>query len=93
MISELVGLPVSNVSMYDASTAAAEALTCAVRIHDRKATQKSTVYVSELIPPHRMSVIENYTQGAEIVIHSSHIVTTACWTLRAQPVRRAVRSM
>ncbi|MED6296733.1 MAG: glycine dehydrogenase, partial [Candidatus Thermoplasmatota archaeon] len=69
MISELVGLPVSNVSMYDASTAAAEALTCAVRIHDRKATQKSTVYVSELIPPHRMSVIENYTQGAEIVIH------------------------
>ena len=68
MISELVGLPVSNVSMYDASTAAAS-LTCAVRIHDRKATQKSTVYVSELIPPHRMSVIENYTQGAEIVIH------------------------
>ncbi|MDG1525020.1 MAG: aminomethyl-transferring glycine dehydrogenase subunit GcvPA [Candidatus Thalassarchaeaceae archaeon] len=68
MVSELVGLPVSNVSMYDASTAAAEALTCAVRIHDRKATQKSTVYVSELIPPHRMSVIHNYTQGAEIVV-------------------------
>ena len=68
MVSELVALPVSNVSMYDASTAAAEALTCAVRIHDRKATQKSTVYVSELIPPHRMSVIHNYTQGAEIVV-------------------------
>jgi len=68
MVSELVGLPVSNVSMYDASTAAAEALTCAVRVHDRKATQKSTVYVSELVPPHRMSVIENYTQGAEIAI-------------------------
>jgi glycine dehydrogenase subunit 1 len=68
MISELVGLPVSNVSMYDASTAAAEALTCAVRVHDRKATQKSTIYVSELIPPHRLSVIHNYTQGAEIEI-------------------------
>ena len=68
MISELVGLPVSNVSMYDASTAAAEALTCAVRIHDRKAAQKSTIFVSELIPPHRMSVIHNYTQGAEIVV-------------------------
>ncbi|MEE2748095.1 MAG: aminomethyl-transferring glycine dehydrogenase subunit GcvPA [Candidatus Thermoplasmatota archaeon] len=68
MISELVGLPVSNVSMYDASTAAAEALTCSVRVHDRKASQKSTIYVSELIPPHRMSVIQNYTQGAEIVI-------------------------
>jgi len=68
MVSELVGLPVSNVSMYDASTAAAEALTCAVRVHDRKATQKSTIFVSELIPPHRMSVIHNYTQGAEIVV-------------------------
>ena len=68
MVSELVGLPVSNVSMYDASTAAAEALTCAVRVHDRKASQKSTIYVSELVPPHRMSVIENYTQGAEIEI-------------------------
>ena len=68
MVSELVGLPVSNVSMYDASTSAAEALTCAVRVHDRKAAQKSTIYVSELVPPHRMSVIHNYTQGAEIVI-------------------------
>ena len=68
MVSELVGLPVSNVSMYDASTAAAEALTCAVRVHGRKASQKSTIYVSELVPPHRMSVIHNYTQGAEIVV-------------------------
>ena len=68
MISELVGLPVPNVSMYDASTAAAEALTCSVRVHNRKASQKSTIYVSELVPPHRMSVIHNYTQGAEIVI-------------------------
>ena len=28
----------------------------------------NTVYVSELIPPHRMSVIENYTQGVGIDI-------------------------
>ena len=32
MVSELVGLPISNVSMYDASTSAAEAITCAVRV-------------------------------------------------------------
>ena len=31
MVSELVNLPISNVSMYDASTSAAEAITCAVR--------------------------------------------------------------
>ena len=68
MVSELVGLPVSNVSMYDASTSAAEALTCAVRVHNRRASQKSTIYVSDLVPPHRLSVIHNYTQGADIVV-------------------------
>ena len=68
LISELVGLPVANLSLYDGSTAAAEALTCAVRVHNRKATQANTVYVSELIPPDKMSVMENYCQGAEIVI-------------------------
>lgn len=68
MISELVGLPVANVSMYDASTAAAEAITCAVRVHNKTAMQKGTVYVSEFTPPHRLAVIRNYTQGSEIKI-------------------------
>lgn len=68
LISELVGLPVANLSLYDGSTAAAEALTCAVRVHNRKASQSNTVYVSELIPPDKMSVMENYCQGAEIII-------------------------
>ncbi len=68
LISELVGLEVSNLSVYDSSTAAAEALTCAVRIHNKKATQKDTVYISELIPPNRVSVIENYSQGGGVVI-------------------------
>ena len=70
MVSELVSLPVSNVSMYDASTAAAEAITCAVRVKGRKATQKGVVYVSELVPPHRFSVIENYTQGSGIELRT-----------------------
>ena len=47
MISELVELPVANVSMYDASTSAAEAITCAVRVHNRKSSQKDTIYISE----------------------------------------------
>ena len=68
MISELTGLPISNVSVYDGSTAAAEAITCSVRVHNKKATQKDTVYVSELIPPHRLSVIENYTMGGGVII-------------------------
>ena len=68
MVSELVGLPVSNVSMYDASTAAAEAITTAVRVVNRKVEQKDTVFISELIPEHRLSVIENYTQGGGIIL-------------------------
>ena len=68
MISELVGLPISNVSMYDASTSAAEAITCAVRVKSKKGEMPITGYVSELIRPHRMSVIENYTQGVGIDI-------------------------
>jgi len=70
MICELVGLPISNVSMYDASTAAAEAITCAVRVNNRKALQKDVVYISSLVPPHRMSVIRNYTIGAGIEIRT-----------------------
>ena len=68
MVCDLVGLPVSNVSVYDGSTAAAEALTCAVRVHNRKAEHKDTVWVSELVPPDRLSVIHNYTQGGGIEI-------------------------
>ena len=68
LISELVGLPIANLSLYDGSTAAAEALTCAVRVHNRKATQSNTVYVSSLTPPDKMSVMQNYCQGADITI-------------------------
>jgi glycine dehydrogenase subunit 1 len=68
MICDLTALPVSNVSVYDASTAAAEAITCAVRVHNRKASQKNTVWVSELLPPEKMSVIYNYCQGGGIIL-------------------------
>ena len=70
LISELVGLPIANLSLYDGSTAAAEALTCAVRVHNRKASQPNTVYVSALTPPDKMSVMYNYCQGAEIDIRT-----------------------
>ena len=68
LISELVGLPIANLSMYDGSTSAAEALTCAVRVHNRKCEQKNTVYISELVPPDRMSVMHNYCQGSGMIL-------------------------
>ena len=70
LVSELVGLPIANLSLYDGSTAAAEALTCAVRAHNRKASQPNTVYVSALTPPDKLSVMHNYCQGAEIEIRT-----------------------
>lgn len=70
LISELTALPVANMSVYDGSTAAAEALTCAVRIHNRKASQKNIIYVSELLPREKLSVIHNYTQGGGIEVRT-----------------------
>ncbi len=70
LVSELVGLPIANLSLYDGSTAAAEALTCAVRVHNRKASQPNTVYISSLTPPDKRSVMFNYCQGAEIEIRT-----------------------
>ncbi len=98
MISELVALPVSNVSMYDASTSAAEAITCAVRVKGRKAEQKGVVYISQFVPPHRLSVIENYTQGGgielrilehgddgQIDLEAAHVAAGACAVYVEQP--------
>ena len=68
LLSELLGLPIANLSLYDGSSASAEALTCSVRVHNRKATQKNVVYVSQLTPPDKISVMQNYCQGAGIVI-------------------------
>ena len=81
LISELIAMPITNLSLYDGSTAAAEALTCAVRVHNRKAEQKDTVYISELTPPDRVSVIHNYCQGAGIEIKTLRHDANGCINL------------
>lgn len=87
LISELIAMPITNLSLYDGSTAAAEALTCAVRVHNRKAEQKDTVYISELTPPDRISVIHNYCQGAGIEIKMLRHDVNGCIDL--EDVKRA----
>jgi len=81
LVSELIAMPITNLSLYDGSTAAAEALTCAVRVHNRKAEQKDTVYISELTPPDRISVIHNYCQGAGIEIKTLRHDANGCINL------------
>ena len=64
MICNLTGLDVTNASMYDGASAAAEALLMAIRIK-----RKNKVVISSAINPRYKEVIETYLNGiqAEIV--------------------------
>jgi glycine dehydrogenase subunit 1 len=54
MVSELMGLDVSNASLYDGASAIGEALLLALRSHRGK---RQTVWVSEGLHPHAQTVI------------------------------------
>jgi glycine dehydrogenase subunit 1 len=62
LISELVEMDVTNASMYDWPTAAAEALLMAVRLLKKR----NKVLITKAICPDRLSVIKNYLDGPEI---------------------------
>lgn len=56
-VSELTGMPVANASMYDGSTATAEAVLMAHRV-----TRKSRAVLSGRLHPHYTEVIENLSE-------------------------------
>ena len=56
-VSELTGMPVANASMYDGSTATAEAVLMAHRV-----TRKSRAVLSGRLHPHYKAVIENLSE-------------------------------
>lgn len=62
MICELTGMDVSNASLYDGASAAAEA--CAMT-RDRK---RSVIYVSETVDPRILQVIRTYSFGREMEV-------------------------
>jgi glycine dehydrogenase subunit 1 len=64
MISELVGLPVANASMYDGASAAAEAALMAMRV-----TRRERIVVADGLHPHYRDVLATYVDGlgAEVV--------------------------
>ena len=63
MISELTGLPIANASMYDGSTAAAEAALMAVRV-----TRRPKVLVSQTLHPEYAAVVRTYAWGPGVEI-------------------------
>ncbi len=66
MMSELTGLDVSNASLYDGATAAAEAMMMCVAAGRRK----NTIYVSATLNPRHRAVIDTYAR-----YHKVNIVT------------------
>jgi len=56
-VSELTGMPVANASMYDGSTATAEAVLMAHRV-----TRKSRAVLSARLHPHYTAVVENLSE-------------------------------
>jgi glycine dehydrogenase subunit 1 len=58
IVSEILGLPVANASMYDASTGTAEAALMA-----RRLTKRSRMVVSECLHPQYRDTIRTFTRG------------------------------
>jgi glycine dehydrogenase subunit 1 len=60
MVCELLGMEVANASMYDGSSALAEAALMAMRL-----TRKRRLVVSEALHPHWLDVLRTYTANVE----------------------------
>lgn len=59
VVSELLGLPLSNASMYDGATAVAEAAQMA-----RRLTKRDRVVISQCVHPEYRAVIKTYVDGS-----------------------------
>lgn len=65
MVSEITGVPISNASLLDEGTAAAEAMSMCFSVHGEKWTK---IFVSNKVYPHTISVIETRAKPLGIVV-------------------------
>ena len=61
MVCELTGMDVANSSMYDGSTALAEAACCRVGIQKKK-----TILVSKAVHPESRAILNTYAKGQRL---------------------------
>ena len=65
LVCQLTGMDVANASMYDGSTATAEAALMAARL-----THRDKIVVSSALHPEYREVIRTFTQGLSLPIHT-----------------------
>jgi glycine dehydrogenase subunit 1 len=82
LVCQLTGLEVANASMYDGSTALAEAVLMAERV-----THRSKVIASAAVHPEYLDVVRTYVQNAGIDLN-----IVACDTATGQTDRRELES-
>src|SRR5438093_5921605 len=77
LVCQLTGMDIANASMYDGSTAMAEAVLMAERI-----TKRSKVIVSAAVHPQYLEVAHTYVQHAGIELQQALYCTESGTTLR-----------
>ena len=67
LVCQLTGMDVANASMYDGSTAMAEAFLMAQRV-----TRKDKVVIAQTVHPEYLQVAETYTQHGGLTVETVH---------------------
>jgi glycine dehydrogenase subunit 1 len=67
LVCQLTGMDVANASMYDGSTAMAEAFLMAQRV-----TRRDKVVIAETVHPEYLAVAKTYTQHGDLTIDTVH---------------------
>lgn len=76
MVSDLTGLPISNASLLDEPTAAAEAMTLSMNMlpASRQKSKNKTFFVSHLVNPQTIAVLQSRADGFGIKIETGDVL-------------------